>query len=455
MLQFVFGKPLSGKTSYCMDKLSQLSLDNNEIIYIVPEQFTFETERLILKKLGDKASFNVNVLSFSRLYDEICRYTGGSAAKILNEYDKILFINKALDNVKTDLKLWGRYTDSISFSKSLLTSLDELKTNGVTSSDINLLIEDISEQSLKNKLIDLNLIYENYELLLGASYIDPADKLSVVYRKLENFPYFKNKTVIIDSFKGFTGQQYKIIDRILLGAKDVYISITNNPNMNKEFDLFSNIRTSIEKIKNIAKKHNVNIEKDIYLDNGYYNSLCLNNLEKLICGEKITESKDEINICCCESINDEADYCARTIRKLIRKTGLRYNDFAIIARDASMYSKSVLTACNKNDINCYFDDLYSLSCFPIYTFCQSALDSLSFSTENILKFHKTTLGTLTNDEISILENYCYLWNIDGELWLKDWDMEPKGFTTNKGLSDESKLELDNINLIKKRWILFL
>ena len=80
---------------------------------------------------------------------------------------------------------------------------------------------------------------------------------------------------------------------------------------------------------------------------------------------------------------------------------------------------------------------------------KAAVDTvLKPSTEHILKFHKTGLGTLNFEEISELENYTYLWNIDGDLWDMEWDMNPKGFV-NETDSKDVRQQLININDLRQ------
>jgi ATP-dependent helicase/nuclease subunit B len=47
---------------------------------------------------------------------------------------------------------------------------------------------------------------------------------------------------------------------------------------------------------------------------------------------------------------DEAEFAARTIRKLVREEGYRYRDFVIIARDSEAYGEAVRSAAEKNNI---------------------------------------------------------------------------------------------------------
>ena len=68
---------------------------------------------------------------------------------------------------------------------------------------------------------------------------------------------------------------------------------------------------------------------------------------------------------------------------------------------------------------------------------------------------KTGLCGLDLDSIIRLENYAYIWNIDGNKWLCDWNMSTKGFKS-VDISDEDAeklvLEAKEINEIRKQVI---
>lgn len=453
MLQYIFGLPLSGKTYAVTKKSIEISMSGQEVVIIVPEQASFETEKMILKMAGDKLSANIKVLTFSRLCDEIFRTVGGVCAKILSDSDKIIFMNKAISQVAGELNLWGKYAHSVSFAKTILDTIGELKINAVTVSDLKLAAENTTIASLKDKLLNIALIYEAYDLLTAERFIDPADRLTRLYEKLTEFNYFKNKTVFIDGFKGFTGQQFKIIDRIFAGADNVYISFTNDVLNIKEFNIFTNIRTAVLRLERIAKAHNHEVLKPIILDKPFYNNKDLINLERLISGSKFEdfESQNAITICEAATVFDEAEFAIRTVKRLVREKNFRYKDFLILSGDTEKYQEAVEYNCQKNNVPCFFDKQIPLASFMLSVAADAAIKALNFSTEDIFRFYKSGISYLTLDEISILENYTYLWNIKGNLWLKEWDMDVRGFVTEPATQEEFS-KLKEINLIREKAI---
>lgn len=453
MLKFIFGRPASGKTYNVLNTVKKLAESGKNTVLIVPEQFSFESERAVLKTLGDKAALNVSVMSFSRLCDEVGREVGGIAGVTITEADKIIFMNRALLSAADGLKIWRRYCHSVFFAKTMLDTIGEFKINTVTAEDLKKAAKETKSHSLALKLHDIAVIYETYDALTGEQFIDPADSLTKLYRQLENCRFFRNKTVILDSFKGFTGQQFKIIDRILAQADDVIVSLTNDPELSGDYNVFMNIRAAAEKIRKSAARFSVAEDKPLVLEKSYYNSKDMAALERLLAGGDFEKNQQcgDITLCAAASVSDEAEFAARTIRRLVRQKGYRYRDFVIIARDAEKYEESVYSACKLYGVPLFGDRREPLSAFPAAAAVNAALEfCLNPTSESILRFHKTGLGTLRTEEISALENYVYLWNIDSSLWQTDWTMDPRGFVSEDENKKDNKAELEKINSLRQK-----
>ena len=453
MLKFIFGRPASGKTYNVLNTVKKLAESGKNTVLIVPEQFSFESERAVLKTLGDKAALNVSVMSFSRLCDEVGREVGGIAGVTITEADKIIFMNRALLSAADGLKIWRRYCHSVFFAKTMLDTIGEFKINTVTAEDLKKAAKETKSHSLALKLHDIAVIYETYDALTGEQFIDPADSLTKLYRQLENCRFFRNKTVILDSFKGFTGQQFKIIDRILAQADDVIVSLTNDPELSGDYNVFMNIRAAAERIRKSAARFSVAEDKPLVLEKSYYNSKDMAALERLLAGGDFEKNQQcgDITLCAAASVSDEAEFAARTIRRLVRQKGYRYRDFVIISRDAEKYEESVYSACKLYGVPLFGDRREPLSAFPAAAAVNAALEfCLNPTSESILRFHKTGLGTLRTEEISALENYVYLWNIDSSLWQTDWTMDPRGFVSEDENKKDNKAELEKINSLRQK-----
>ena len=81
MLQLILGRSGTGKTSMIYETLCDLAKQGRErLILLVPEQFSFESERALLRRLGPRLASHVQVLSFTRMAELVFRELGGLPA---------------------------------------------------------------------------------------------------------------------------------------------------------------------------------------------------------------------------------------------------------------------------------------------------------------------------------------------------------------------------------------
>ena len=83
MLEFILGRARTGKTTLLR---AQLAAEKTaQAILIVPEQYTFETERALLETFGVETANRIRVYSFTRLAEAaFLRYGGHDMAAGLN-----------------------------------------------------------------------------------------------------------------------------------------------------------------------------------------------------------------------------------------------------------------------------------------------------------------------------------------------------------------------------------
>ena len=68
MLNIIRGRAGSGKTEFLFNLIeAHLNCGDEKPLFLVPEQFSFVTERELLVRFGAKRAKNVEVTSFSRL----------------------------------------------------------------------------------------------------------------------------------------------------------------------------------------------------------------------------------------------------------------------------------------------------------------------------------------------------------------------------------------------------
>lgn len=451
MLKFIFGRALSGKTTAVFERIKD-DVQNGEqnTVLIVPEQSNFDCERKLLSVLGNGNFTAVPVLSFTRLCDAVGRLSGGIATRRLSDCDRLIFMSRAICAVSDRLNFFYKYATNTSFLESILSTADELARCGIDSTALREYADKLSG-TLSEKLYDIALILDSFSALLGNRYADSTTDMQMLEHRLGDYAYFAEKTVYIDSFKNFTGAQLKIIEKIIAQADDVTFSFCFDSEKSEEGELFSQVGATVKKLVSIAEKYGVPCEAPLVLTDNYYKTEALKYLERglSVCDDvKYEQSTNAVTVCEAESIYDEAEFVAREIKRLVREEGYSFSDFVVMSRNEEQYRAAVTQMCGRYEVPCFTDKRYGVAYMPLAVFITSAMRAVDgFRTEDILKFLKTELTPLSFDEISELENYAYIWKINGKAWLSPWTGSPSGLE-KFDQSDEQRLK--EINLLRER-----
>ena len=78
-IRFIYGRAGSGKSTYCLNSIKNRINDNNgnRLIYLVPEQYTFQRETMLLKDVGEEGLLRAQVLSFKTMAQRVFEECGG------------------------------------------------------------------------------------------------------------------------------------------------------------------------------------------------------------------------------------------------------------------------------------------------------------------------------------------------------------------------------------------
>ena len=456
MLNIITGRTGSGKTRLIRSMATEIAnVQAGKVIIIVPEQFSFETEKGMLGLLGNEKINNVEILSFSRIAERLLSQYGKIDKKVADDGVRAVLMSRAIETLEDKLTVFSRYKRFPQLLQEILDFHKEIKKCGVANEELGVLADKVTKASFSGKLSELSLIFACYDALLSQNFTDSNTYLDMLYELLWDVDYFKGKTVFLDAFSGFSGQEYKVIEQILRQADDVYVTFCCDTSKNNgRYELFYNANVEIKRLKSIANKINVKIAPERVLHSKKeFKKDELNFLEEHIFSadnEKYNADADAITIIPCRTKTEECQIVAAEIKKLIRKENLRYRDIAVIVRKEEDYTKDLSSAFRKYEIDCFHDNRQPIDTQPLVVFVKCLLDILvkGFESENVLRFLKTQLYGFTVEEIALLEDYCLMWKIRPSMWMNTWAENPKGF--GEELDPISQETLNRINSLRER-----
>ncbi len=455
MLKLILGRINSGKTTLVQNRIKNLVESGKDNIYlIVPDQFSFASEKNIITLLGEKQAMKVEVCGFSRLAENAIGETKG--VRHLDDAGRVALMSIALEQVADKLCIYGRFARSAAVISEMLKISDEFKKCSVAPEDLEKSARKLPDGMLRKKLLDLSLITAAFDALVSQQFTDDRDTLTLFARKLEDEHYFNGATVFIDGFKGFTAQETDVISRMIAQSENVYITLCTDKVYTDGFDVsaFACVRDTARKLIDIAKKNGAAAGFESPPEySGRYASKALETLEKSLYStnpEVYMGNAEEVCIFTARTAYEECDYVALTVKRLLREENYRCRDIAIISRSEGEYSKALRSTLKRHGVPVFEDKRKPLTVYPPVVLVRAAAEiaAKGFNTDAVFRLLKTQLTELSVEETSELEEYVYLWQLDGKKWLVNWSFNPSGMGNAESEKDRERLEY--INSLRKR-----
>lgn len=420
-MKIITGRAGTGKTYACMQNIKEEVEREFQraLLYIVPEQFSFEAERELINVIGKDGIINTQVLSFKRL-----AYRVFEEQNLENNYiktpGKTMLVYSIMTKLDSKMKILKNAARNHGLIDTVVDIISEFKRYNVTPE----MIHDVktNNEYLKNKMNDLYIIYTEFEEQIKGKLVDENDELTLLANLISKSKLLKNTKIWIDEFDGFTLQEYRIIEEL---DKIADVTITLNID-NDRPDLFTlNTRTKNRLVKLASSK----IDEILLKTQRRYKNNELEHLEANIFKfpfNKYEEETNHISILTTDTAYMEVEQVACKIVEYIREKNLRYENIAILTRNLDTYKNIFKSTFNLYKIPYFLDDKRELASQPLITLVLALLEicSNNYSYESIFNYLKTNLTNVEDvNDIDLIENYVLKWGIKGNSWLKKWEFE--------------------------------
>lgn len=451
-LQFIIGRSGSGKSTAVYEYMIDESLKNPRTNYllIVPDQFTLDTQKMVIGMHPNHGTMNIDILSFHRLAYKIFAELSEEPGVILEDLGKSMILQKILGKRKKDLPLFGSNRDKMGFIDELKSLFSEFYQYGVTLESLEKQLEKEKEGTLLHeKLSELLIVMKEFEDFMGQDFIVAEQLLTVLGRRTAESQILRNSVILLDGFTGFTPVQNDLLAKLMPICKGMYVTVTMDESETGfkkilDYELFSTSKETIAKLRRIAQEENVEILPDWIIDSsvaqkkqgtGAMNKAVhqsnkrvgmgrfapgseLDFLERNLfrLGSKTYDSPTEmLEIRQLTDPEEEALFAARTISRLVREEGLRYKEIAIISGDLSRYGMRLSRILEEYEIPYFLDDTTGMRSHPLVECIRGifALFEFDFSYESVCHYIKNGMTGIKKEDGDALDNYLLATGLRG------------------------------------------
>ena len=405
-LQFILGGAGSGKTRMLYDRVIRESMEHPEQKYlvVVPEQFTMQTQKEIIRLHPRHGIMNIDILSFKRLAYRVFEDLGVRIPVVLDDMGKSMVLRKVAGLKRGKLSLYKGHLEQSGFISQLKSQISELSQYGITPDMLREVRGETDAPLLAQKLEDLEVIYSGFREYIESHYITAEEILDILCRELPRWEPLKDSIILLDGYTGFTPVQYRLVELFLMHARDVVCTVTidSRENAYKESSiqhLFYMSRHTVCRVASMAKRHGIPKKEDIICNRRpawrYDESPELDFLEQNLyrySGRTWEGNVERIQVYKGRNPAGEAAYVCSRIEQMIKEEGMRYRDAAVITGDLPSYGRELAHQFDEAGIPYFLDDKKSILENPMVELIRAALEMVKdFSYESAFRYLKTGL----------------------------------------------------------------
>ena len=453
MIRFLYGVTGSGKSEYIYNNVCRDIKDGKKVLLLVPEQEVLKTELACARRLDGANSLGLEVVSFRRLCNRAFREYGGLCKNYVTKGGRAIIMWRALRALTGSLSYFSLSDNSDpALIDRLLSFITEMKAYKISADKFSEIAARLDPGVLADKTDDLAAIYLTFDRLLHESYDDASEDIFAAHQLFEENGFFPEYQVYIDSFYGYSPDECDIVSDIFRGAENVTVSLL----WDDEKDAANFERTVMTRRALLRMARDAGEEPEITVleDTPRFCDPVLSDLVRGFWTREEPSVQDlngAVTVVSCGDAYNEAAWIAADIRKTVRTEGIRYRDVAVISRDPAKLIGVLDDALRAQEIPFHMSQREDITSYPLVRFVIFALliAERGWKRADVVSYVKTGLPDISAEESDMLENYVELWDVNGRSrWCGTWNMNPRGFSTERTEADVSAL--DKLNDIRLR-----
>ncbi|MCD8326306.1 MAG: exodeoxyribonuclease V subunit gamma [Lachnospiraceae bacterium] len=273
-LQFILGGSGSGKSAALYHFMISEAVKHPERQYVllVPDQYTMQIQRQMVQLHPGHALFNVDVLSFGRLYHKVKEELGGGELVALDDTGKNLILRALSSSMSADLPAIGGLMEKQGYVSEVKSLISEFMQYGISPEGMDGLIEaGAGRKGLQARLRDIQKLYGLFLQRLENKYRTSESIYPELTRRLSESKIIRGSVVAFDGFTGFTPVQLPPVQQIMLLSSRCYVALTIDCDPAKvtvEQQLFYTSAKTIRELERLAAGAGVKTEEYYFCESG-------------------------------------------------------------------------------------------------------------------------------------------------------------------------------------------
>ena len=403
--------------SRLLQSLAKELLDKGErVLYLVPEQFTFETERALSQTLGG-GLLDVTVCSFTSLARRVLKETGERRV-FLSRQGRRMVIRKCAEEHAASLTAFARVAGRAGFTEECDSFFTQLKRFGVGPERLAAASQALPPHTqLHDKLHDLALLYDAVESHLAGRSMDAEDAFEALRLRLPGSEAALCH-VLVDGFDLVSERLYGVIATLAALCPSMTVALRGDDSPRcRDRAVFAAEARVAKRIEAIAHESGIPFSRVELPPAGEDGATPSRKAPALLHLEREgfaypprpyegTDGPDSLELFAGTDVRAEAEAVADAVLRMA-DAGVRYRDMAVIAADMELYIEPVGRALRARGVPFFTDAKQPLAQYPAARLTVSALKAATrgFPREELVRIVKTGLAGVSEEDGELFENF--------------------------------------------------
>ncbi len=332
-----------------LDEMKKVKRDGGRIVVIAPDRFTASVERGLLSTLGAEGSFDIEVMSFTRMAE---RCVGADIKKCLTPEGSVMLIGRVIDDClsKGELCYYGKAAGREGFASELYAALTAIRNSGISTDKLQQ-AADAAKPALKRKLTDIVTVYKGYLAALEGKHSDSTTRLEHLAKYIMLNPgKFAGTHYFCTDINEFSEPEYAILQALSQCAGSLTVGVESGIGYPNERIYPDRV---LKKLASLTPdKTQVIGGEDETLSEPV--KLIAKNLFSYRQPESPVEAGDSVRVRVAKDRMTETLRLALDVIAHVRAGG-RYKDFEVYASDISDYENEIKSVFTRYDIPFFID----------------------------------------------------------------------------------------------------
>lgn len=378
--------------------------DAEQVVLIVPAQFTLEAENLAFEHLGGPGFFDFHIMSGNKFRADIIKQTGGPGCTAINGIGRGMLLRRIAAEKAPELTVFGDVCTKPGFADLAGDFIVQLKQNRFSSSDIDSILEGAKPgHMLANKLKDMQIICGEYDKAMEGRFTDSEGLLQFTTAKVSESKLVKKSIIWFYDFYSFTPNELAFIGQLMRHSKGFGIALLHEENSENEA-----FAVSERTFRNLKAEAGAAGEKVVSIFSGNNDG-----------GDQVQTS-----LVCCSTPRTQALTIGLEILGLLRDRGMICDDIAVLTGDMEGCGNEIRRVFADLGIPVFADEKRSIQHDPAVRLISALLEMASggLRSDTVLSFLRSGLvapmlplePSVEDGDIDIFENYVKQYHINGK-----------------------------------------